>query len=219
MNDFIEINDPEYPANLRESKYPPSRLYYEGDISLLNHKRLIAVVGTRRMSEYGRIVTERFVSELVGHNYIIVSGLARGVDRVAHESCLANGGKTIAVVAHGLSMTYPPEHARLRQEIATFGGLILSEYPDDVGLTKQQLVLRNRIVVGISSSVLVTESPKSSGTKITVSWAAEQGRDVYVVPGPVTDPTYVGSVEMIREGCIPVSSPDDLLEQLESVVS
>lgn len=219
MRQTSEIEMCDFPLDLKNSKYPPSRLYYEGDISLLSNKRLIAVVGTRRMSEYGRVVTERFTTELVAHNYVIVSGLARGVDRVAHESCLLSGGRTIAVVAHGLDMTYPPEHAHLRQEIVAEGGLILSEYPFDAPLTKQQLVLRNRIVVGISKAVLVTESPKSSGTKITVSWAAESGRDVYVVPGPVTDPTYVGSVEMIREGCIPVFSPSDLIEQLDGVVS
>jgi DNA processing protein len=129
------------------------------------------------------------------------------------------GGKTIAVLAHGLQMTYPAEHTALREKIVKEGGLILTEQPWGVGLTKQQLVLRNRIVTGISHCVLVTESPKSSGTKITVSWAADQGKDVYVVPGPVTDTTYTGSVEMIREGCIPVSSPWDLIEQLRGVVS
>ncbi len=219
MEQAIEINDSGYPQQLRESKYPPEKLFYEGDIGLLIKAKLIAVIGTRRMSEYGRQVTESFVTELVKHNYAIVSGLARGVDRVAHETCLKCGGKTVAVLAHGLQMTYPPEHVELRRNIVKRGGLILSEYPLETPLTKQQLVLRNRIVTGISSSVLVTESPKSSGTKITVSWAADQGRDVYIVPGPVTDPTYQGSVEMIRDWCIPVSSPTDLIEQLESVVS
>ncbi|MEI6690795.1 MAG: DNA-processing protein DprA [bacterium] len=234
MDSFIELKDASYPEALRESKYPPERLFFQGDISLLRGDRsldyarddgltgkgrLIAVIGTRAMSEYGRMVTESFVRELVKHNYVIVSGLARGVDRVAHESALKYGGQTIAVLAHGLQMTYPPEHNILRAKIVAFGGLILSEQEWGVGLTKQQLILRNRIVTGISHAVLVTESPKSSGTKITVSWAADQGRDVYVVPGPVTDPTYTGSVEMIREGCIPVSSPSDLIEQIKGVVS
>jgi DNA processing protein len=215
----IQFDSASYPVGLANGKYPPEALYVEGDPALLNHPRLIAVVGTRRMSEYGRRVTELFVKELVKQDYVIVSGLARGVDRVAHETCLSNGGKTIAVLAHGLSMTYPPEHKKLREVIVSHGGLLVSEHESDVGLTKQQLILRNRIVVGISTSILVAESPKSSGTQNTAGWAAEMGKEVYVVPGPVGDPTYEGSVELIRDGCIPVSSPSDLIEQLHGVVS
>ncbi|MFH1244493.1 MAG: DNA-processing protein DprA, partial [bacterium] len=178
-----------------------------------------AVVGTRRMSEYGRMVTEKFVRGLVGAGWIIVSGLARGVDRVAHETCLSAGrhacvgGKTIAVLAHGLDMTYPPEHVELRKQIVKSGGLVISEHPGGVSLTKQNLAVRNRIVVGISQCVLVTESPKSSGTKITVRFAADQGKDVYIVPGPINDPTYEGSVELIRDGCIPVGKVEDIMSE------
>jgi len=213
----IQIGDFGYPAGLRQSKYPPDKLYYEGDIELLNNQKIIAVIGTRRMSEYGKIVTAQFVRGLVEEGYLIVSGLARGVDRVAHETCLKTGGKTIAVLAHGLQMTYPPEQQKLREAIVNGGGLLISEWGDDIELTKQQLILRNRIVVGISNAVLVTESPKSSGTKNTVGWAAEAGKDVYIVPGPVTDPTYEGSVELMREGCIAVFSVRDLIEQIEGV--
>lgn len=205
----IARDDSNYPEELREIGYPPEQLFCEGDVSLLGGKN-IAVVGTRRMTSYGQRVTRQFVSDLVKQGWVVVSGLARGVDRVAHETALATSGKTIAVLAHGLDITYPPEHARLRQRIATHGGLVISEYPEGEQLSKQHLVLRNRIVVGISRCVLVTESPKSSGTKITVGYAADQGKDVYVVPGPVDDPTYEGSVELMRDGCIAVSSVWDI---------
>lgn len=207
---ILEINDSLYPESLRQISWPPPALFCEGDISLLTTKN-IAVVGTRRMTSYGEQVTREFVRDLVKKDWVIVSGLARGVDRVAHESSLTYGGKTVAVLAHGLDMTYPPEHKWLRKKIINNGGLVISEHPEGETLTKQRLALRSRIVVGISRCVLVTESPKSSGTKITVRWAAEQGKDVYVVPGPVTDMTYEGSTELIKEGCIPVFGASEII--------
>lgn len=201
--------DERYPESLRQIGWPPEKLYYEGNIELLTGKN-IAVVGTRRMSEYGRMVTAQFVQGLVKNGWTIVSGLARGVDRVAHETAIGYKGSTLAVLAHGLDMTYPPEHANLRSRIVNSGGLVISEHAEGVKLTKQNLAVRNRIVVGISQCVLVTESPKSSGTKITVRFAADFGRDVYIVPGPVNDPTYEGSVELIRDGCIPVGRVEDI---------
>ena len=214
MFKWIGKDDVRYPEELRQIGWPPEKLFYDGDIALLTGKN-IAVVGTRRMSEYGREVTAQFSRDLVKAGWVIVSGLARGVDRVAHETCLVSGGKTIAVLAHGLDMTYPSEHGELRKRIVERGGLILSEHKEGVSLTKQNLAVRNRIVVGISKCVLVTESPKSSGTKITVKFAADQGKDVYIIPGPINDPTYEGSTELMRDGCIPVYSPDDLVEQLK----
>lgn len=209
MAQWIDRLDPRYPESLRQIGWPPEKLFYEGNIDLLNGKN-IAVVGTRRMSEYGRMVTEQFVRGLVEAGWTIVSGLARGVDRVAHETAIGYKGSTLAVLAHGLDMTYPPEHVELRRRIVESGGLIISEHAEGVKLTKQNLAVRNRIVVGISRCVLVTESPKSSGTKITVRFAADQGKDVYIVPGPINDPTYEGSVELIRDGCIPVASAAEI---------
>lgn len=208
---FRWIGKEKYPESLCQIAWVPERLYYEGAIDLINNPCNIAVVGTRRMSEYGREVTAKFSRDLVSEGWVIVSGLARGVDRVAHETCLTNGGKTIAVLAHGLDMTYPPEHRELRKRIVERGGLILSEHKEGVPLTKQNLAVRNRIVVAISRCVLVTESPKSSGTKITVKFSAEQGKDVYIIPGPINDPTYEGSTELMREGCIPVARVDDIV--------
>lgn len=205
----IEKNDSLYPERLNQLKWPPPALFCEGDVNLLEGRN-IAVVGTRKMSQYGAGVTMSFVRDLVKAGWVIVSGLARGVDRVAHEECLKTRGKTIAVLAHGLQITYPPEHVSLRRRVVESGGLIVSEWPWGEGLTKQRLALRNRIVVGLSRCVLVTEAPRSSGTKITVGWAADQGKDVFVVPGPINDPTYEGSTELMREGCIAVGSIRDI---------
>ena len=210
MVQIITKEDSLYPESLRQIGWPPPALFCEGNIELLATKN-IAVVGTRRMTNYGKEVTETFVRDLVADGWCIVSGLARGVDRVAHETTLKYHGKTLAVLAHGLDTTYPPEHVELRRRIVENGGLVVSEYPNGERLTKQRLALRNRVVVGLSRCVLVTESPKSSGTKITVGWAADSGRDVYVVPGPVTDPTYEGSTELIKDGCIPVFSAKDII--------
>jgi len=206
---FKSVGKDSYPESLRQIAWVPERLYYEGDIGLLMGKN-IAVVGTRRMSEYGRMVTQKFVRGLVLAGWTIVSGLARGVDRVAHETCLQLGGRTIAVLAHGLDMTYPSEHVELRKTIIKSGGLVVSEHAEGIRLTKQNLAVRNRIGVGISQCVLVTESPKSSGTKITVRFAADAGKDVYIVPGPINDPTYEGSTELMRDGCIPVATVRDI---------
>lgn len=175
----------------------------------------IAVVGTRRVSDYGREVTEWFVSELVSAGYCIVSGLARGVDRIAHETALAYKGPTLAVLAHGLDMIYPPEHAGLRDKILASEGLLASEYPEGTRPTRDKFRARDRVMARLSQAVLVIEAPRRSGTKITVGAAGEMGKTVYVVPGPVTNRNYDGSVEIIRDGGVPVYSPPDLLSMLK----
>lgn len=190
-------------------------LYLLGDKECLKQPT-IAVVGTRRVSEYGEQVTEMFVRELVKAGWCIVSGLARGVDRIAHEVAVRNGGKTVAVLAHGLDLTYPPEHEGLKKRIVENGGLLVSEYEEGVGPTRDKFRARNRVLVKLSQAVVVIEAPRRSGTKITVGHAAEQGKTVYVVPGPVTNRNYDGSVEIIRDGGVPVSTPAELLSMLES---
>ena len=192
-----------------------SDLYLLGDQECLKQKR-IAVVGTRWMSEYGKAMTELFVRKLVENDWCIVSGLARGIDKVAHETALQYKGLTLAVLGHGLDSCYPPEHAELKQRILDHHGLLVSEYGEGVGPTPDKFRQRDRLMAHLSQAVLVMESPRRSGVKITVSHAAEEGINVYVVPGPVTSQSYHGSVEIIRNGGIPVYSPDDLIEQLKS---
>lgn len=189
-------------------------LYLLGNKDCLELKR-ICVVGTRWMSAYGRAMTEQFVKILVEHDWCIVSGLARGVDRVAHETCLACGGKTIAVLGHGVDLCYPPEHTSLKQRILDSGGLLVSEYEEGVRPTPDKFRQRDKLMAHLSQAILVTECPRRSGVKITVGAAGEEGKNVYVVPGPITQASYHGSVEIVRNGGIPVYSPEDLVEQLK----
>lgn len=166
------------------------------------------------MSGYGQLMAERFTHELVKQGWVIVSGLARGVDRVAHETCLNLGGRTIAVLAHGVDLCYPPEHAGLKQRILDSGGLLVSEYAEGRKPTPDKFRRRDRLMVKLAQAVLVVESPRKSGVKITVREAAETGKDVFVITGPLTQESYYGSVEIIRDGGIPVYNPQDLIEQL-----
>ncbi len=197
------------------------KLHLLGDKKCLAYPT-VCVVGSRRMSEYGERQTRIFVRGLVEAGYCIVSGLARGVDRVAHEACLSAGrwpgvgGRTIAVLAHGLDQCYPPEHEELKNRILDNGGLLVSQYGEGVEAQKEYFRARNYVMVKLSEVILVMESERRSGTKITVGHAAELGKTVYVVPGPVDHKSYHGSVEIIRDGGVPVYSVQDMLEMIKS---
>ena len=167
------------------------------------------------MSRYGATMTREFVGGLVEAGYCIVSGLARGIDRVAHETALEMGGRTIAVLAHGLDLCYPPEHDVLKQRILDSKGLLVSEYEEGVWPRKEHFRARNLVMVKLSQTILVMEAERRSGTKITVGHGAELGKTVYVVPGPIDLVSYHGSVEIIRDGGVPVYSPQDMLEMLK----
>jgi DNA processing protein len=188
-------------------------LYLLGNQSCLQMKR-IAVVGTRKMSAYGQQMAELFTQALVKADWCIVSGLARGVDRVAHETVLRLGGKTIAVLGHGMNTCYPAEHEVLKNRIVEQDGLLVSAYEPDMPPSPDKFRARDVLMPQLSQAILVIESPRKSGVKITVSAAAEQGKNVYVVPGPITHASYHGNVEIIRNGGIPVYNPQDLLTQL-----
>ena len=190
-----------------------SDLYLLGNQECLKMKR-IAVVGTRSMSEYGRQMTEIFVKKLVENNWCIVSGLARGVDRIAHETAIGCDGSTIAVLGHGTELCYPPEHENLKSKILENKGLLVSEYGEGIRPTPDKFRARDGLMAHLSEAILVIESPRRSGVKITVSAAAEESKNVYVIPGPINQASYHGSVEIIRDGGIPVYSPEDLIVQL-----
>ncbi len=191
-----------------------SDLYLLGDKACLEKKR-ICVVGTRRMSEYGRAMTEIFVKKLVEDGWCIVSGLARGIDRVAHETAIKYKSLTLAVLGHGTDLCYPPEHEHLKNRILESGGLLGSEYGLGVRPTPDQFRQRDKLMAHLSQAILVMECPRRSGVKITVTSAGDEGKNVYVVPGPINQASYHGSVEIIRNGGIPVYSPEDLMEQLK----
>ena len=170
-------------------------------------KKAIAVVGSRRMSLRGESLTKEFVRELVKNNFTIVSGLARGIDTVAHKTALESGGRTIAVLGSGLDTIYPPENKTLSEEIVNHGALV-SPFPYGTKPIGKNFLARNKIVVSLSQAVLVIEGERRSGTLSTASWAANLGIDVYAVPGsPATD-------WLIEEGANSVELPNELIEKL-----
>jgi DNA processing protein len=208
----LNWNDPAFPARLKEIYDVPPVLYVRGDITA-EDEWTIAVVGTRRATIYGREVTERLVTELVRNRITVVSGLARGIDSIAHRTALESGGRTIAVFACGLDIVYPPENVKLAQDIMEHGALV-SEYPLGTRPKAEHFPRRNRIMSGISLGVLVTEAGEGSGAMITASLALEQNREVFAVPGSILSPASRGVNRLIKEGAKLVSEVQDILEEL-----
>lgn len=198
-----------YPARLTQIHDPPPLLYCWGEL-LPQDERCLAIVGSRQCTAYGRKLTERFARELVQAGFTIISGLARGIDGIAHRAALEAGGRTVAVLAGGLARLYPPEHKDLAAAVAKQGAL-LTEIPMEVAPLAEMFPRRNRIVSGLSLGVLVVEAAKKSGALITARHATEQGRDVFTVPGPVDMDTSGGTNDLIKKGAVPVTSVEDIL--------
>jgi DNA processing protein len=205
--------DDEYPRRLKEVDDRPPVLFVRGEL-LPEDEWAVAVVGTRRATPYGRQATEHFCTDLARHGITVVSGLARGVDAVAHRSTLSAGGRTIAVLACGLDIVYPPEHAKLAVEISQRGALI-SDYPLGTQPRAEFFPRRNRILSAISLGVLVIEGDVDSGSLITARIALDQNREVFAVPGSIYSPTHRGPNKLIREGEAKlVTQTEDILEEL-----
>jgi DNA processing protein len=201
-----------YPQLLREISAPPPVLYVKGTITG-EDAWAVAVIGARRASDYGREVTRRLASALARNGITVVSGMARGIDGEAHRAALKAGGRTIAVLGCGIDRTYPPEHHRLAQEIAARGALV-SDYPLGTEPEGKNFPPRNRIISGLSLGVLVVEAAVRSGALITADYAAEQGRDVFAVPGSILARGSAGTNALIRDGAKIVLGPEDVLEEL-----
>lgn len=197
--DIISILDKEYPSLLKEIYDPPTQLYIKGNKNILNNPS-IAIIGCRDVSEYGKKVAKYFAYNLANQNINIISGLAKGVDSYAHIGTLSTIGKTVAVVGNGLDITYPIENKYLSEKILKKGGAIISEYPLGTKPEKMNFPARNRIISGMSKGIIVVEAKNKSGTLITVDFALEQGRDVYVVPGNIDSINSVGTNELIKQG-------------------
>jgi DNA processing protein len=202
-----------YPVLLREIAAPPPVLYYRGEL-LETDATAVAIVGTRRVTQYGREMTIRIASELARAGVTIVSGLARGVDGIAHQAALDAGGRTIAVLGSGVNRMYPPEHRILAARIAEQGAVV-SDYLPDTPPDAMNFPPRNRIISGLSLGVVVIEAPDRSGALITVDFAADHGRDVFAVPGPVTASNSSGCNRILREGARLVRAAEDVLEDLQ----
>ena len=204
--------DPAYPQLLLEIPAPPPVLYVKGTLTE-EDAWAIAVVGTRRASTYGREVTRHLVKTLARSGITIVSGLARGIDAEAHKAALEADGRTIAVLGCGVDRIYPPEHRKLAQEIIASGALV-SDYPLGTEPEGRNFPPRNRIISGLSLGVLITEAGKGSGALITADFAAEQGRDVFAVPGSVMNSGIKGTNALIQDGAKVVLGPEDILVEL-----
>jgi len=205
-----------YPAKLKEIYDYPPVLYVRGNLPVQDEPCL-AVVGTRRPTIYGRQVTEEIVADLARSKIAIVSGLARGIDSVAHRAALDTGGKTIAVFASGLDIVYPGENAKLAQSIMEHGALV-SEYPLGVRPKAENFPLRNRIMSGLSLGVLVVEAGERSGALITAHQAVEQNREVFAVPGSIISLASKGTNRLIQEGAKLVCNYADILEELNLTI-
>jgi DNA processing protein len=206
--------DASYPPLLKTIEDPPPVLYVKGDWSDPMPPG-IAVVGSRRPSTYGKVVAEQLARGLAECGIVVVSGLARGIDSVAHVNALESGGRTIAILGCGLSHMYPPENRRLAERIS-HQGAVVSEFPMATKPDRLNFPLRNRTISGLSLGTLVVEAGERSGALITAQWALDQGREVFAVPGNVTAPTSRGTNRLIKMGAKLVERVDDILEELPS---
>lgn len=214
---FIPLNDPSYPELLKAIKNPPFVLFVKGNLEILNQVQndsFIGIVGTRKITDYGRQVTETITRELVDAGCVIVSGLAMGVDAVAHQTTIDTGGKTIAVLGCGVDCCYPRENQRIYENILDSGGLIVSEYGIGQQPTVGSFPSRNRIIAGLSLGVLVTEGAADSGALITAKDAIAMDRKVFAVPGPVTSSLSQGTYQLIKQGAVVVGSGKEIVDEL-----
>jgi DNA processing protein len=209
--------DAEYPERLREIYDPPAVLWIRGDVRLLARPG-IAVVGTRHPSPYGTGMAELLSRDLAHRGLVILSGMARGVDTAAHKGAIEAGGKTVAVWGTGIDVIYPKENKKLAEQIAATGGAIVSEYPLGTFPAPQNFPIRNRILSGMSVGVLVIEAAEYSGTRVTARCAMEQNRDVYAVPGNVTNKNAWGPNTLIKQGAKLTATWEDVWEDLPSQI-
>lgn len=203
----------QYPAYLLEIAHPPKQLYCLGS-SLDNYLPSVTIVGSRKLSNYGQDVTYKLAFDLAKSGITVVSGLALGVDGVAHQAALDAGGRTLAILAGGLDSIHPRTHRNLAIDILKHGGTILSEYPEGTAPLKQNFVARNRLVAGISDITIVTEATEASGSLITARFAIEQDKTVCAVPGPISSPGSVGTNNLLKSGAHVVTEAQDILNLL-----
>lgn len=207
----ITPDDSAYPERLRTIYDQPERLYSLGAPTKGLDNPTLAVIGSRKVSPYGRHVTETLTREAAKQGITIISGLALGIDAIAHQATLAEQGTTVAVLPAGLDRIYPTSHHQLAQHIIKGGGALISEYPPGSKPFKTHFIARNRIVAGLADAVLITEAAAKSGTLHTANFALEQGRTVMAVPGNITSEQSAGTNNLIKMGAIPVTEIRDIL--------
>jgi DNA processing protein len=213
---MLKLQSQDLPIELTRLPQPPKQLFISNPEfeNLIKLPRL-AIVGSRKISPYGRAITHRFASELAGKGVVIISGLALGVDSVAHSSCLQAGGKTIAVLPTGLDRIYPTSHTHLAQKISQNGGALVTEYPAGSDPRREHFIARNRIIASLAEGVLITEAAEKSGSLHTARFALELGIPVLAVPGPINSPTSVGCNNLIKAGAVPITCIEDICSALK----
>ncbi|KKI92590.1 hypothetical protein WQ54_08215 [Bacillus sp. SA1-12] len=209
---FVPLYDNNYPPLLKEISDPPPILYYKGDIRLTHQRYLISVVGTRYPTNYGQTALEHLLKPLIREDWIIVSGMAKGIDTIGHETAIKNGGKTIAVIAGGLFFLYPKQNIPLAKTLME-SHLILSEHPPVTPPQKWHFPMRNRIISGLSLGTIIIQAKKRSGSLITAHQALEQNREVFAVPGSIFDENSSGANELIQSGAKLIQHASNIIEE------
>lgn len=209
---FVTLEDDDFPNNLRNIYDPPYGLFYNG--KLPSFRKSVSIVGARRCSEYGKHIASVLAQHLAERGYTVVSGMARGIDSFAHKGCLNGHGQTVAVLGSGVDVVYPKENRLLYEEIAA-NGAVISEFPIGFEPRPVNFPIRNRIVAGLSDSLIVVEARLKSGSLITADLALEQGRDIYVVPGRVGDKLSEGCNRLVTQGAGLIYSIEQFLNELD----
>ncbi len=213
---IIEYCDELYPKQLRKIEKPPSRLYAKGNLQILNQKG-IAVVGSRTNTQYGEKMCKTFTKNLVEYDINIISGLAIGIDGIAHLTCIKNSGKTIAVLPSGLKNIYPESHIMLAKEIVDNGGLLLTEYEPETKADSKKFLERNRIVAGLGIGTLVIEAGYRSGTRVTAKYTQEQDKPVFCIPSNLDNMKGQTTNELIQKGAHLVTKTEDILKYYKDI--
>ncbi len=216
MEDIYKLDPSEFPPCLLEIPEPPKKLFIRGKIPDPEEFIYLGIVGSRKYTSYGKDVLEKLVDSLKGYPVVIVSGLALGIDSLAHKRAIENNILTLAIPGSGLdkNVLYPATNFRLAEEILQKGGCLLSEFEPSMRATLWSFPRRNRIMAGLCKAILIVEAEEKSGTLITARLAVEYNRDVLVVPGPIFSDNSKGTNQFLRLGATPITSPDDLLEAL-----
>lgn len=217
-NDYITIIDDDYPKSLKSIGKPPFVLFYKGDISLIkdeNFNNCLSVVGSRDCTKYGKNSVKELI-EGINENLTIVSGLAKGIDKIAHEAALNSGKKTVAVLGCGINEVYPEENRSLYNRIVESGSLIISEYPNNKKAEKENFLVRNRLVSAFGKALLVGEAYKRSGTSVTVSHMLALGKDVGCIPYPINLDSSCN--QLIKDGAFLIENPEDIMTMLNCKV-
>lgn len=214
----IDVEDEKYPQRLLEIKNFPTEIYALGNIELLNAKYTVGIVGARKCTEYGSRVSNEFAKKLSEKEICVISGMAEGIDGIAHNAAIEEKGKTIAVLGSGFNYIYPPENEWLFHKILEKGGCIISEYPPGTEPNNKNFPIRNRIISGLSDAVLVVEAMHRSGSTITAKYAKEEGKSVYAIPNTIYVSTGIGTNRLLQEGAILITDPMQIVEEIKQEI-